>query len=507
MLSLSEQRKKQIQSNKKRKALLPEITRSEVNFLIFPFFALWDKDIHKRTKVEYKTVVKREGKKLEISWKVSANPEYGYPGPFDRKVHKAIEQLINQLKLPIQNPISLGSFYSLCKKLNIKKYGGREYKLIKKTLQRIIFTGVESRGTFYSKEEKKWIEDNFHLYERVIFKGKQLPNGGIADTNYLFLGSWYLNNINARYVKPIDWKYYKLLKTPIATRLYELLSVKFYGLNNKERFIRYRYSTLCSLLPITHQKYKSLAKQQLDSAHKKLKETEFLEKYLWRSIASTQSNQKEKDWYLLYYPGERAKKEMRKVKTEFFESQPIKEALPEPKKKPQSFSKTQINLVNQLVKLNISKITANDLVKYSNQQIIKKWIKAIYYTKAKDKAAYLVKAIKENWQAPEEYLKAEENERKRKEQEKIKLAKEKKEKEEQRKRQEEAKKLDKIYNSLNPLKQKEVKEETEKRLPFFIKNQLKKEKISKLTMATLENKKREIVKEWLSSGKIKKEGV
>jgi len=197
---------------------------------------------------------------------------------------------------------------------------------------------------------------------------------------------------------------------------------------------------------------------------------------------------------------------MRKVKTEFI-TPPIEEFLPEPKKKPQSLSKSQIKLVNELVALNVSKMTAEDLVKHSSNQAIKKWIKAIHYTKAKDKAAYLVKAIKENWQVPEEYLKVEEREKQRKEQEKIKLAKERKEKEEQRKREEEAKRLDKIYNSLSPLKQKEVKEEIEKRLPSFIKNQLdeelKKGQISKLTKAALESKKREVIREWVASGKIK----
>lgn len=199
---------------------------------------------------------------------------------------------------------------------------------------------------------------------------------------------------------------------------------------------------------------------------------------------------------------------MRKAKTEFFAS-PIEEGvLPKPKKKPQSLTKSQLDLVNHLVALNVSKVTADDLVNYSSQHSIKKWIKAIHYTKAEDKAAYLVKAIKENWQVPEEYLKAEDSDRRRKDQEKIKLEKEKKEKEEQRKKQKEVEKLDRIYNSLSPLKQREIKEEINNRLSAFWKNQLDKElknrEISKLTKSALENKKREVVKEWVKEGKIKK---
>jgi len=68
------------------------------------------------------------------------------------------------------------------------------------------------------------------------------------------------------------------------------------------------------------------------------------------------------------------------------------------------FSKEQVDLVNKLVKLNVSKITAENLIKNNDQELIEKWIEAINYSNADDKAAYLVKAIRENWQVPEEYL-------------------------------------------------------------------------------------------------------
>jgi len=309
--------------------------------------------------------------------------------------------------------------------------------------------------------------------------------------------------LNSFYVKPIDYNYLKSLKSKIASRLYEILGVKFYGLRSKrENFICYRYSKLCQLLPITLQGYISLARQQLDPAHKELQDTGFLFDHKWNEDTG-------KDWLVYYWPGQRAKKEMRKIKTEFLTPLIEEEILPKPKKKSQPLPKSQIDLVNQLVALNVSKVTAEDLVKDSSQQAIKKWIEGIHYTKAKDKAAYLVKAIKENWQVPEEYLKAEESEIKRKEQEKTNLAKEKREKEEQKKRQEEAEKLNEVYNSLDPLEQKEVKRELEKRLLPFMRNRLKKEmekgEISKLTKATLEEKKREVVKDWIASGKIKSE--
>jgi len=492
-----------VQKRESEELNLPKVINSEVNLLVFPFFALSTKGLKKKLETEYRDMVKRGNQKIEILWNVSANPKYGYPGFFDRNVHKVIEQIITQTlrkKGKVKNPIVLGSLYNLCKRMGINNYGGSEYKEIKRALERIKATTIKSIGTFYSKEGKQWIDDTFGLYDRMVFKGKKLPNGEIADTNYLFLGSWYLQSLNSFYIKPVDYNYLQSLKRKIASRLYEILGVKFYGLRNKRQdFICYRYSKLCQLLPVTPFKQISRAKQQLDPAHKELKDTEFLFNYEWDEDSG-------KDWLVYYWPGQRVKKEMRKVKTEFFAA-PIEEVLPLPKRRSQPSSKSQVDLVNQLIALSVSETTAKDLVEYSSQQVIRKWIKGIHYTNAKDKGAYLAKAIRENWQVPEEYLKAEEREKREKEQEKVRLAKERKEKEERERKQKEAEKLDKIYNSLSPLKKKEIKEEATRRLSPFWQERVKKEKgkFSKLTKAALRDERREVIKDWVASGKIESE--
>ena len=74
------------------------------------------------------------------------------------------------------------------------------------------------------------------------------------------------------------------------------------------------------------------------------------------------------------------------------------------------------------------------------------------------------------------------------------------------KRREEIKKIEQIYNSLNPLQQEEIRKETENRLPDFWKVQLNKERIkgktSKMLEVALEEKRREIIKERIDSGRI-----
>ncbi|NWG32580.1 MAG: replication initiator protein A [Rhodocyclaceae bacterium] len=407
------------EANREREEVIPEVIKSEVNLLVLPFFALWDKDTKRRTETEYRTVITRGLQKLEIAWIVTSSPRYGYPGPFDREVHKAIEQIISELPLPIQNPIPIGSLYNLCKRMGINKFGGSQYKKIRKALERITTTSIKSEGTFYSKEKEEWIEDIFHLYERVIFKGKKLPNGEIADTNYLFLNSWYLDNINAHYVKPINWDYYRLLETPVAQRLYELLSVKFYGLLVRGgKFISYKYSTLCSLLPIVRQKYLSKAKEVLEPAHKKLKETGFFKSWDWEELPQ---EGKEKDWLIRYYPGRRAREEIER----FRGKEQLEFMLPPPKDEEIIESRVELsaedfNVVEQLTQRGITAATAKMLAKSHPAEHILRQIEVFDWLKERksllverNPGGFLRKAIEEDYQPPKEYLKQQE----RKEQE------------------------------------------------------------------------------------------
>ncbi|MBU1290790.1 hypothetical protein KJ898_03180, partial [bacterium] len=240
------------------------------------------------------------------------------------------------------------------------------------------------------------------------------------------------------------------------------------------------------------------AKRQLNSGNDELKDTGFISKYDW-------SENGNKDWLIYYWPGERAKEEMKRIKIKGINNW-TEEYLPGAKEGVKIFSKKRADLVDKLVELNVSKVTAENLIKSNDQELIKKWIEAINYSNADDKAAYLVKAIRENWQFPEEYLREIKEEKRKEEREKIEVIKIKLQEEENKKRQEEIKKIEQIYNSLDPLQQEEIRIETENRLPEFWKVQLNKERIkgktSKMLEVVLEEKRREIIKEWIASGKI-----
>lgn len=277
---------------------------AEVNLLILPFFALTTNEIPERKKVEFRSEVTRNGERIEIFWRVSANTEVGYPGPLAKSIHKAIERKIQDFDLPIKNPIKI-STYELCKRVG-KRPGGNQYKRIKRELKRIKMASIESKGSFYHKGKQRYIEKVFSLYDEVVFKGEKLEDGRIAETNYIYLNRFYLSNINNRYIKPLDFEYCQDLQSRISQRLYEILGVKFYYIVNHDLpWIRYRYSTLCELLPSKRQQYLSRAKQILNRAHDELYDTDFLADYRWEDTGE------KRDWLIYYFPGDRAKKEIK----------------------------------------------------------------------------------------------------------------------------------------------------------------------------------------------------
>jgi Replication initiator protein A len=382
------------------------IIRSEVNFLTLPFFSLSRTDAQKRMRSEYHAIEKRGDKKLEVYWKVAAHQDYGYPGVFDRKVHKAIEQIISNLQKPIKNPIPLGSLYGIAQLLGLRD-SGEVYRLIKAAIQRIVATTIESKGTFYDKGKRRWRETTFHLYEKVVFTGEDLPIGEIADSNYLFIDSWYLDNINARYVKPLDFTYYRSLRSPISTRLYELLGVKFYGMGDYP-YIRYRYSTLCQLLPTTQYQRPSKAKEIFKLAHGELISSKFLAKVEWQEIP----NEKH-DWYVCYWAGTRAKEEIKQFSKQAALPPPDDLQLgqsPATSTPQQTDEDVDNDVVIALQNFGISKKQAVKLAKEHPHKYILEKLELVQWFRdtksplvAKNLAGFARKAIEDDYPSPPQY--------------------------------------------------------------------------------------------------------
>jgi len=294
----------------------PRIFHSEVNTILLPFFVL-DKHSGSST-IEYSGMVEEKNRIVKFKWLVSAPPPYTLPTAFDFQVFRAVEELISKMNKPVQNPVNF-SLYELCKLMRVKPCKVN-YQRIRESLEKFTSLFLKSENAFYLKEEKRRIttEVAFHFYDMCIFVNEKLPDGTIADTNYLWLNPFYLSNINNNYVKPFDSDYYWSLRKPLIKRLHEVLSVKFYGMPDLNIPLKLRYMGLCDLLGIKPQRYLSKAKNILSSAHEELIKTGFLKSARWEK-----RGKKPETWFILYTPGPRAIEEIKRAKGERME-------LPEP---------------------------------------------------------------------------------------------------------------------------------------------------------------------------------
>lgn len=208
---------------------------------------------------------KREvnGKTVEAEATILPSAKYGLPTTADLDKYLAFQKILNDIRVregQVSNPIG----FSSTQMLNVLgvKTAGNNYQEVYEWLQRMTLTGISSKGVIYLARRKAWATDTFHVFDRVVAFGMEMPDGSTAERNYVWLSDWQIENINNNYLMPIDFETYRKLRNHIAKALVPLLQVWLYASRNEGRFEK-RYQDLCSILDIRHQKHLSLIKKQL----------------------------------------------------------------------------------------------------------------------------------------------------------------------------------------------------------------------------------------------------
>lgn len=460
--------------------------RAEANFLRFPFFDL----VRESSKSTRDTLEVREteqdknGVTAETLWKVYRGLESTFPGEFARRLHReVVERIISDLPRPVRNPIRLGSFSEICRLLDINT-SGKNLQSIRSALLSIVTTNVRSTSTFYSKARKSYVDAAFHLYEMVVFNGDTLPDGNVADAVHVVLASWYLENLNANYVVPLDFKYYRQLKGSFASRMYELLHHWFFvAMRNNQRTIERRYSTLCAYFPLTRQSNLWKARQQLKDAHKQHHEADFLSSLPeWRPIPGTPD-----DWTLVYSAGPKARDEFRRNQNRRNqEAVSPDEGSPAlllpPSSDASALSDIHRDLVKELILRGVTETVATDLVQASEPALIQAKVEVFdWLVEKKDKAisqnpaGYLRVSIAENYAAPKSFLPRAEREQKRREKEALIKAEKDSETKEALEREERTTRLQKLLVSLPASEQDDLRQRALLKLNSFALGKLREE--------------------------------
>lgn len=302
-----------LSTTKETKALdAKRFIAEEVNLSRLPFFASATKTLGRKVSIRYAYSKVINGLKVQAYWEVSANAKYGYPGPKAEAVHTAIMQIVTEQGLPIRNPVVI-THYSICKRLGIK-YNTRNRRDIRDALGSIKGALIETEHMFTDKQGNvvELGDTPSRLYERVAYIGQtNSKTGKRYEYSAVWLGDFFLESINKGYVRPIDFEYYKVIRkaSHAAPKIYKNLSWRFSGcFRHNNRYVKVDYDDLAIFVDVKRQPNLSLAKQKLAKAHNILLTTGFLDCEPEWQIEEQKKGSPPK-FYILYYPGQRAREE------------------------------------------------------------------------------------------------------------------------------------------------------------------------------------------------------
>lgn len=239
----------------------PEFIEVEKNIIALGFFTpsssriLTDK---RKTISTYRYV---NGERVESIASILPSAYYGLPVTADQDKYFALQKLIRDQRRrlgTVPDPVGFTSA-ELLRTLGLKK-NGKNYDDIAEWMKRMTATTVTA--TVYSAGKKAWVEDTFHVFDRAVMKGMELPNGKVADMNYIWLANWQRENIDAHYQLPIDFEAYCRLRNHIAKGLVPLLQVWLYTSMRAGRFEK-SYADICQLLNIRQYEHLSKIKEVL----------------------------------------------------------------------------------------------------------------------------------------------------------------------------------------------------------------------------------------------------
>lgn len=293
-----------------------DFVKVEKNLTSLGFFTPSSKKIKnaKAKMISFTRVI--EGKRVEAKVTIAPAALYGLPITADQDKYIALQKIINDLKQElgeIGNPIRF-STAELLRLLGKRIRTGKNYDDVGEWLKRMTSTAIVSEGAVYYAGRKTWATDTFHVFERSVSFGRELPDGTIADKNYVWLSEWQIENINSNHFLAIDHDMYKRLKNHIAKALVPLLQIWLYASREAKSFEK-RYDELCQLLNIRQYLHRSKIEEKLGPGLDELKHYHYITDW---EIEQTSD---EKAYKVIFYHGDKFHRDLqqrldRKSKTQ-----------------------------------------------------------------------------------------------------------------------------------------------------------------------------------------------
>lgn len=283
-----------------------EFVKVEKNLASLGFFTPSSKRTRDAKSKTVSVTIVLDGKRIDAKATIAPTALFGLPITADQDKWLALHKILSDVQArdgKVTNPVSFSSA-ELLALLKIYKDSGKNYRDVSDWLDVMVGTTIISEGAVYFGGKRVFGKDTFHVLDRAVSFGKELPDGSIADKNYVWLSQWQLQNINDHHQVPIDLDTYRQLRYFISKALVPLLQIWLYATRNEGVFEK-RYDELCQILNIRRWNYFSKIKEKLGPSLNELKQFGYLAD--WR-IEKTADNE---GYKILFFHGEKFHRDRR----------------------------------------------------------------------------------------------------------------------------------------------------------------------------------------------------
>jgi len=253
------------------------LVKAEGNFEDHPYFTVGNQRGGEGVIQYTNTIRTRDGQELRQTWTVRAVQGLGLPGTLDQDVYVALLQLVDRQGDVPENGWIGFSLYELVELLQ-RTHGGRDYRQVKESLERLSSTSIQSKNAFYRKSTKSYVDDTFHLLDRVQHSESTDGSGRRSEKTWVKLSDYFVESYKANYLKGLDADFYWSLNSSVAKRLYRFVDKK----RNHQRRWEVGLFALRDRIPLSPYKYPSKIKEKLAPAHEELRHKGFLERVTYR---------------------------------------------------------------------------------------------------------------------------------------------------------------------------------------------------------------------------------
>jgi hypothetical protein len=298
---------------------LPAISESHEMAKVIPIrteTVLSQYPIHKLSKdkrpVQIRFTTEGKGGRVETTWKVSPNAEYGHPGELAYKLDTlVINRLFDDLHPNVPEVIKIADSLRELSELIGKKKTGNTTE-IKNALYQNAFAAITARLEFTGNDQRQRSFEFGSTRYGIVFIGERLPNGKTADAIFIVLNPLYRDVLRHAKRRPLDYAYLQALP-PSSQRLYELIAPQIYAaLKNENPRAKYLYSEFCQRSTLTRYQEWDRIKKQLYKVHKPHFDSGYLKAVEFEETIDAAG---EIDWVMWYTPGRKAKTEFKRFNT------------------------------------------------------------------------------------------------------------------------------------------------------------------------------------------------